>query len=169
MAIYARYLHICYALRCIAFPNPVIVVGWFSKFILHCIQHILMSLFEKFQRARLNNKAELKIMITFKKSAALDLFWPAMHAVQIVLHCFYTRDNDTMYVVTSCRQSACTSPTECPLILHSSLYFLQLDAWDLLLWTQFSPQMLQTFRQQYSSIYLPNGANYFFLCSVDLE
>ena len=34
---------------------------------------------------------------------------------------------------------------------------------------QFLTQMLQTFRQQYSSIYLPNGVKYFFLCSVDLE
>ena len=77
----------------------------------------------------------------------------------LVLHCFYIRESVTMYVATS----------ECPLILHSSLYFLNLDVWDLLLWRQFLTQMLQTSRQQYSSIYLPNSVKYFFLYSVDLE
>ena len=77
----------------------------------------------------------------------------------LVLHGFYLRESVTMYVATS----------ECPLNLHSSLYFLNLDVWDLLLWRQFLTQMLQTFRQQYSAIYLPNGVKYFFLCSVDLE
>ena len=112
-------------------------------------------------------------MITLKKSAALDLFWPAMHAyssVQIVLHTVFIQEIMTLRMswrhVGKVRAQA---QQNVHWFYTVPLYFLKLDAWDLLLWTQFSPQMLQLFRQQYSSTYLPNGANYFLLCSVNLE